>query len=68
MKIDRFMIACLIDWLIDFGPPISSMKMITGWILTAKLKTAAANFCDSPYLEEETIVANAHQSRDRQKT
>ena len=25
------------------------MKMIHGWILTAKEKTAAVSFCDSPY-------------------
>lgn len=29
--------------------PISSMKMIHGWILTANEKTAAVSFCDSPY-------------------
>lgn len=29
--------------------PISSMKMMQGWILVAKEKTAAVSFCDSPY-------------------
>lgn len=29
--------------------PISSMKIIQGWIFTAKEKTAAVSFCDSPY-------------------
>lgn len=29
--------------------PISSMKIIQGWIFTANEKTAAVSFCDSPY-------------------
>ena len=29
--------------------PISSMKMMQGWIFTANEKTAAVSFCDSPY-------------------
>lgn len=29
--------------------PISSMKMMQGWILTAREKTAAVSFWDSPY-------------------
>lgn len=37
--------------------PISSMKMMQGWILTANEKTAAVSFCDSPYHMSVSVEA-----------
>jgi hypothetical protein len=36
-------------WNSSVEKSISSIKMIEGWSFMAREKTAAANFCDSPY-------------------